>query len=135
MRLFISGPIDGVPLNRLRRFDDVKRFLEQRGHQIITEIDVPYPDLNNADTTIAYQCDKEPELLTWLILLTKKMWIMTQCDILFLLPGWEVSHDASVLFVTAKKLEMPIYIDDGSAIKLTNEDEIKSWFEKQINNE
>lgn len=132
MKMFISGPIDDVALNRLRRFDDIKKYFESQGHEIITEIDIPYPELDSEIQKLIDDGEKEPDLATWLVLSLKKIWMMAQCDALFLLPNWQECHTSIMMFVTARKLGMPAYVDDGSAIKLVNEDEIKSWFERQI---
>lgn len=132
MKMFISGPIEDTPLNRLKRFDEIKRFLESKDYEVVTEIDIPYPELKDDMDHMIDECQKEPDLVTWLVLSLKKVWIMAQCDALFLLPNWQECHASIILFVAARKLDMPVYVDDGSAIKLVNEDEVKNWFQKQI---
>lgn len=132
MRMFISGPIEEVPLRKLRRFDEVKRYFEDNGYEIVTEIDVSYPKLETEIQKIIKDCDKEEDLISWLVASTKKAWVMAKCDALFLLPDWRECHTSIILFIAARKLEMPVFVDDGSAIKLANEDEIQRWFENQI---
>lgn len=132
MRIFIAGPVDGVPNNRLKRFDQLKKYFESRGYEIITEIDVPTPELEKDVERLIDKCDKGPDLVSWLILSMIKFWTLANCDALFLLSGWQECHTSIILFVIAKKLGLPVYVDDGLAIKLANEDKIKSWFEKQM---
>lgn len=131
-KIFISGPIDGVPARRLKRFDELKEYFESNGGEIITEFDVPYPELEEDAEKLVDKCNKETDLVSWLIISMKKIWAMAQCDALFLLPGWQECHLSVMLFVAARKLDMPAYIDDGSAIKLANEDELRNWFEKEM---
>ena len=71
-------------------------------------------------------------LVSWLILSMRKIWAMAQCDALFLLPGWQECHTSVMLFAAARKLGMPAYIDNGSAIKLANETEVRDWFEREM---
>lgn len=132
MKIFISGPIDDVPLNRLRRFDEIKRHFESKDYEVVTEIDIPYPELADDMERMVDNCQKEPDLVTWLVLSVKKIWLMAQCDALFLLPNWQECHTSSMLFLAAKKLGMPVYTDTGSAIKLANEGEVRGWFEEQM---
>jgi hypothetical protein len=72
MKMFISGPIDDVAINRLRRFDDIKKYFESQGHEIITEIDIPYPELDSEIQKLIDDGEKEPDLATWLVLSLKK---------------------------------------------------------------
>lgn len=132
MKVFISGPIENMPPNRLRRFEEAKQHFENEGFEVVTEIDVPYPELKDDMDKMVDKCNKEPDLVTWLFLSMKKVWLMSQCDALFLLPKWQECHACEILSITAKKLAMPIYIDDGSTIKLANESEVRDWFESQM---
>ncbi len=132
MKMFISGPIDGVPLNRLKRFDELKTYFESNDYEIVTEIDIPYPELEDDMERMVDKCEKEPDLVTWVFLSMKKVWFMAQCDALFLLPKWQECHACIILFVAARKMGMPVYVDSGGAIKLANEDDVKDWFNSQM---
>ena len=130
--MFISGPTDGVSASRLKRFDELKEYFESNDGEIITELDVPFPELENDTERLIDACNKEKDSISWMIISMSKIWAMSQCDALFLLPGWQDCHTSVMLFVVARKLGMPAYVDNGSAIKLANEDELRNWFEQQI---
>lgn len=132
MRIFISGPIENTSIIRLRRFDEIKRFFENKGYEVITEIDIPYPQLEDEIESLVGKSQKDPDSATWLVLATKKLWLMAQCDALFLLPKWDESDASSIMRIAAKKLGMPIYVDDGSAIILADENDLKNWFQRQM---
>src|SRR3989338_2775565 len=132
MKIFISGPIEGMSDRHLKRFGELKEYFERAGYEIITELAVPRPELENEVERLINKCNKETDLISWLIISMSKIWALAQCDALFLLSGWRECHASLILFVIARKLGLPAYVDDGSAIKLANEDKIRGWFEKQM---
>ena len=132
MKVFISGPTEDTPLNRLRRFDEIQKFLEGRGYEIASELDIPYPALEPEINELISNFESDPDSATWLVLSMKKVWLMAKCDTLYLLPHWQECYTSIILFVIAKKLDINIFIDNGEPIKLKNEEELANWFDNQI---
>lgn len=133
MKVFISGPLNNKnDWHLLKRFEAIKKWLTDNGYEVVLEIDIPYPDFAEDIEKIIDTCAKEPDQVDWLIMTMKKIWLLAQCDALFLLSNWIESHTCDILFLYAKKLGMPVYADYGEAIDLTNEDEIKNWFEEKL---
>jgi len=132
MKVFVSGKTEDMPAHKLKRFHKIKLYLENHGHIVITELDIAFPELGEEVEKILDNCDKDSELMSWLVFCMKKNWAMANCDALLLLKDWQECETSVILWIIAKKLNMPIYIDDRSDFRLHNEAEIKNWFENQI---
>ena len=136
-RVFVAGHIRNGHFkdrrcNTLRRMEDIKKSLERSGYEAIIEVDVPYLDLGEETERIIENVNKEPDVVIGIMLLENKIWHLTNCHMLLLLPNWKDSYDCKVLHTVAQKLGILICIDIGEATSLDNEDELAGWFEKQI---
>src|SRR3989344_5231322 len=131
-KMFISGPIDDIPNRRLKRFDELKTFFEGRGYEVFTEIDVPMPGLAIEPENLADKCNKEPGLISWMVITMSKIFLLAKCDSLFLLSGWRKCTTSMIIALFAHKLGMPVYADRDMDVKLPNEDKVRNWFEDQM---
>ena len=89
MRIYISGPIKGVP-GYYERFESAERRIRRLGH---------YP-VNPA---------RHPDGLSLREYMRMDIYDLTICDAILMLPGWEQSGGASVERYLAEYLGMRIF--------------------------
>ena len=77
MRIYLSGPITGQP-NYRRVFREAKALLEEQG----------YHDIVNP----AELCEVIPKSYPYKDIMTICIDLLSNCDAVLLLPGWEKSH-------------------------------------------
>jgi len=90
MKLYISGPITGVP-NYQENFIKAEAILKQAGHNVINPCTVLLDDS-----------------ATWENYMKADIPLMLACDGLAVLPGWEASAGARLEIDIAQRLNMPI---------------------------
>lgn len=90
MKLYISGPITGVP-NYQENFIKAETILKQAGYEVINPCTVVLAD--NA---------------TWAAYMKADISLMLTCDGLAVLPGWEASAGARLEVDIAQRLNMSI---------------------------
>ena len=90
MKLYISGPITGVP-NYQENFIKAETILKQAGHEVVNPCAVVLAD--NA---------------TWEAYMKADIPLMLACDGVAVLPGWEASAGARFEVDIAQRLNMPI---------------------------
>ena len=90
MKLYISGPITGVP-NYQENFITAEAILKQTGHEVINPCTVVLAD--NA---------------TWEDYMKADISLMLTCGGVAVLPGWEASAGARLEIDIAQRLNMPI---------------------------
>lgn len=91
MRVYVAGPMTGIPDFNFPAFHAATLFLRSKGFEVINPAEV------NPDTTMSWaDCMRRdiPELLT--------------CDALCALEGWSNSKGARLEMEIASKLEMKI---------------------------
>jgi hypothetical protein len=100
MKLYISGPITGMPdLNR-KAFKDMANDLFRLGNQAINPHDIG----ENIEAEFPY--DKTPQ---WIDYMKADCSELCKCDGVVVLPGYEKSKGALIETAIATMLEMPIY--------------------------
>lgn len=93
-RIFLSGPMSGLPLDNYPAFNDATAKLRALGYEV----------LNPAEN------QKQP---TWEAYMRLALRQLTYCDMVAQLPGWELSSGASKEFVNASWLKIPcVAIDE-----------------------
>ncbi|MCG3174650.1 MAG: hypothetical protein GMKNLPBB_02910 [Myxococcota bacterium] len=92
-RIYIAGPMTGLPDHNIPAFDQAARRLEKSGWEVINpadnfggRTDLPRSSYLRADVVL-----------------------LLQCDALALLPGWEHSIGAQVEYLLARELNLPIF--------------------------
>lgn len=91
MKVYVSGPMTGLPELNFPAFRAAARKLREMGFSVV----------NPADSTAN-------EGKSWTECLRNDLRNMLTCDALVLLPGWSKSRGANFEVSVAKRLEMPV---------------------------
>ncbi|MFB5189046.1 DUF4406 domain-containing protein [Alicyclobacillus fastidiosus] len=89
MRIYLSGPMSGLPKYNRDLFAEAARVLRSVGHEVFTLGEIR---IDNG---------------TWQQYMRSALKGMMDCDKMLLLPGWSKSRGASIEYNLALKLEMP----------------------------
>ncbi len=99
-RIFISGPMTGLPNHNFPVFDTAARRLERAGWEVVNpadnfggRTDLPRSSYLRADVVL-----------------------LLQCDALAVLPGWEASLGAKIEYLLARELGMPVFDSQTLAV-------------------
>ncbi len=90
-RIYISGPMSGIPQHNLPAFNAEAARLRALGYEVVNPVDI------NPDPGAA-----------WHDYLRKDLIEMLGCDTLALLPGWEMSDGANLELHVAHRVKMRI---------------------------
>lgn len=102
MKIYIAGPMRGIPEHNFPLFNFTADRLRQRGHQVINPVDIGEKHFQN-DTSKTTQHE----------FITKDILELLTCDALAVLPGWEKSCGASIEVAIAKVLGFIFYDEFG----------------------
>ena len=94
-RIYIAGPMSGLPENNYPAFHDAAERMRNRGWHVENPAENPAPHSDAACEWTAYMRMGITQLMT--------------CHAIYLLPGWEKSPGASVELFIAKRLGLTIY--------------------------
>jgi len=92
-RVYIAGPMTGLPEHNFPAFDSAARRLEKAGWEVVNPAD-NFGGLTNLPRASYLRVDVS---------------LLLQCDALALLPGWEESSGAQLEYLLARELELPIF--------------------------
>lgn len=93
MRLYLSGPMTGIPdLNR-PRFNHMALLLRRRGFEVVNP-----PEL-----------DAKEHCGTWEECLKRDLRFLTECDAIATLPNWTKSRGANLEIHVGKALSYPVH--------------------------
>lgn len=91
MRIYIAGPMSGLPKFNYPLFNAVAETLRARGHEVETPAENP-----------------EPPCKSWHGYMRMAVAQMVRCDAVALLPGWEASKGASLEHRLAHELGLKV---------------------------
>lgn len=94
MRIYVAGPMTGLPNLNFPAFHAAAAQLRAEGHQVVNPAEI------NADPAAEWAACMRADIRE----------LMT-CDAVFLLPGWEKSRGATLEHHIAMALGMEIYSD------------------------
>lgn len=104
MRIFISGPMRGVPNFNYPRFNAVAQILRDQGHEVVNPVEVGKafgkPERINADEGILREVVKAEAAL------------VPTCDAICLLKGWQRSVGAKRELQIALAMGMEVLVED-----------------------
>lgn len=110
MRIYIAGPIGGMPNGNREAFNERARLLKEQGHEPVNPWDIFPKDhdtpciggeaSNSQGTNHRYGC-----------MLRADIEIMMYCDAISLLPGWADSPGATTEEHVARALGLRIFYD------------------------
>lgn len=90
-RIYISGPMSGLPNLNFDAFNDAAARLRSLGWDVVNPVDV---DAGSAD---------------WLNCIAADLQAMRGCTAIGMLPGWETSFGARIERLAAEKLGLEFY--------------------------
>lgn len=105
MRVYISGPMTGLPNFNHDEFNRVAAELRNRGYEV----------LNPAETKVEeYPLDFQPrnendERKMWQAYMREAIRMMMDADVIVTLPGWEKSRGAKIEVILGNDLGIPVY--------------------------
>lgn len=94
-RIYIAGPMSGLPDNNYPAFHAAAVRLRARGWHVENPAESPAPHVNANCEWTAYMRMGISQLMT--------------CHAIYLLPGWQDSAGASLEYTIARRLNLPIY--------------------------
>ncbi len=95
MKLYLAGPMRGLPYYNYPAFHAGARRLREVGHEVFDPADLTY-EWDEAGSRKAMG--------------EELAWICAEADALALLPGWERSLGAKAEMATAEALGLPVYL-------------------------
>ena len=90
MKIYIAGPMTGYPDYNRASFNANAELLRYRGHEVINPAELP-----------------EPAHPAWEEYLKVALREMLGCDMVAVIPGWELSAGACLEVDIAKRLKIP----------------------------
>ena len=94
-RIYIAGPMTGLPENNYPAFHDAAARLRRRAWHVENPAENPQPHTDAACEWTAYMRMGVSQLMT--------------CHAIYMLPGWQKSKGASLEYFIAKRLGLTIY--------------------------
>lgn len=105
MKVYISGPIAGFPIDERRQlFGAAALEIKNTGHTPINPFDIPTWG----------KCNCPAYLHTWSCYLRSDIIEMLKCDAIYMLPGWENSHGARLELNVASACGLTVYFSAES---------------------
>jgi hypothetical protein len=104
MRIYIAGPMTGIPQFNYPEFFRVATVLRDLGHAVIN------PAETNGATVQEALRDVEANPHSWEYYMRKDVMSVASVDAICLLPGWQNSKGARLEVTVAKALGMPLYV-------------------------
>ena len=102
MKLYIAGPMTGLPEYNFPAFHAAAANLRGKGHDVVNPAELPAPE--------------EP---TWGNYLRGALRAMLTCEAVVFLPGWMQSNGARLERIVADRLRIPVY--DYAHFEITEE--------------
>ena len=109
MRLYISGPMRGIPDNNSPAFDAAAKLLRSVGYEVVNPAEISRGMAKRRGVSLSEISDKEYILVDLVA--------VAECDAIVLLDGWESSRGAAVEIALAKYLQLPIYVSVAALLK------------------
>ncbi len=97
-RIYISGPMSGLPEHNFPAFEAAAKALRARGHEVVSphEVDT-LPSLGTGDKDAI-----------WRAYMREDIALLVRCQKVVRLPGWEKSRGAMLEVLIAENLKMEI---------------------------
>ena len=105
MKIYISGPITGLPNKNIEAFNTAAEKLRTLGFEVLNPFDLDQTGFNPEEC--------------WFKYLKRDLKEMLSCDALCLLPGWEESKGARLEIIVAIQLALPLFRLDTDGTMLT----------------
>lgn len=100
-KLYIAGPINGMPDGNKDGFEHMAKILKERGHEYINPREKGWKE-----------ADIPEGMDLWTYMMKLSLQEMMDCDGIILLKGWEESKGAMIEYQLARDLGMPTYFEE-----------------------
>lgn len=94
MKIYVSGPMTGLPKHNFPAFSRATKALRKVGYKVISPAELD---------------KKNQKPMTWEQCLRRDLIQVVRCDAIATLPGWQDSRGANLEIHVAKKLSMPVH--------------------------
>lgn len=110
MKIYIAGPMTGIPLLNFPLFNLHAAELRAAGHDVVNPA-----ELNGGADELWAVATMTPEQVQahWLTCMRKDIAQLILCDAIFMLPGWKASRGASLEQHIAQSLGLKVYFAGG----------------------
>lgn len=98
-RVYVSGPMTGLPEFNFPAFTSAAERLRAMGHDVVSPHEVAHDD------------NGEPGTIAWGVYLKRDLAEMLTCDTILLLPGWETSRGATLELYVATQVGMTVEVE------------------------
>lgn len=110
MKVYIAGPMSGIPAFNIPAFDSAAAFLREKGHEVVSPAEVDGP-VTRAELLMSHDGDHRdlPPGESWSFYLARDFQILADQGIeaIVTLPGWETSKGAQCEVAVGKVLGIP----------------------------
>lgn len=120
MKLYLAGPMTGIPQFNFPMFDRVAAALRAMGHEVINPAEEDSPEVRAAALASATGslADLAPTGETWGDMLARDVKIVAdQCDGIAVLPNWQTSRGALLEAVVAYLCGKPMFLATVSGLE------------------
>lgn len=101
MKVYIAGPMTGIPQFNYPAFNEAARELRAHGHEVVSPAELM--DVNEAELW------EDKEALWKHCMRADLAKLVSECDRIVLLPGWEGSRGAKLERTVAEALGMSVW--------------------------
>lgn len=110
--IYIAGPITADKDNYQERFRKAEDYLKSLGWEVVN------PALKEYDDDLYKETGEKDKWTSkaWLFYVKRDMDLVSQCEAIYLLNGWEQSPGATAEYITAKKFNLKVYFEDENVI-------------------
>lgn len=130
MKIYIAGPMSGIPQFNIPAFDEAAVRLREAGYDAVSPAELDDPDTRVAAlASVDGKMDKGAlNGETWGDFLARDVKLVAdEIDAIALLPGWEDSRGAQLELFVAKMCGLNYYrYEDGKLVEFTDEERVTS---------
>jgi hypothetical protein len=118
MRVYIAGPMSGIPWFNFRAFDEAENRITEEGHKptnpALMDIAVGFDEMNYPTGDVAQAVADGFDLKA---AARRDLLALTECNVIYLLPGWQDSAGARAEKAVADWLGLAEFRLDGEGAK------------------
>jgi hypothetical protein len=105
VRVYVAGPMSGMPEHNFPAFRVAAEDLRERGHEVISPVEMDEADGFDGQT----EPDTDPGSSRWAEFLARDLKVVVDVDAVVVIEGWERSRGAALEVHVARELGKPIY--------------------------